>query len=461
MGGISVKEERRFTEGAILEPLMRFALPVMFALFLQAMYGAVDLFVVGKFAAPEDVSAVSTGSQITLTLGNLISSLAMGTTVYLGHQIGMGNAKRGGEIIGASVALFLSVGAALSVSVPFLAAQIASAMNAPPEAFAQTVAYIRICGGGMIAIVAYNLLGSVFRGMGDSSTPLLTVFVACLCNIAGDFLLIAGLGLGAAGAAVATVAAQLVSVAVSLAVIARREYPFEFRRSMIRFAGGVIRRILKLGVPIAFQDLLVGFSFLVIQAVVNDLGVVASAGVGVSEKVCGFIMLVPAAFMQSISAFVAQNIGAGKPGRALAALRSSIAVSFVFGVGMCLLSFFGGQILCGAFAKDADIIAAGAEYLRAYAIDCLLTCFLFCFIGFYNGLGTTRFVMVQGIFGAFCVRIPVCLFMSRWEPVTLFHIGLSTPCSTAAQIALCFLWLAWVRRKTPYLSGDSPQMTPM
>ena len=449
-----MRKEGNFTEGAILGPLMRFALPVMFALFLQAMYGAVDLFVVGKFAAPEDVSAVSTGSQITLTLGNLISSLAMGTTVYLGHQIGMGNAKRGGEIIGASVALFMAIGAALSVTLPFCAEGISSAMNAPEEAFAQTTAYVRICGGGMIAIVAYNLLGSVFRGMGDSSTPLLTVCIACLCNIVGDFLLIAGLHLGAAGAAVATVAAQLASVAASLLIIARRKFPFDFRRSMIRFEGTVVRQVLKLGVPIAFQDLLVGFSFLVIQAIVNALGVTASAGVGVSEKVCGFIMLVPAAFMQSISAFVAQNIGAGKPNRALAALRASVAVSFAFGVTMFLLSFFGGHILCGAFAKDAEIIGAGAEYLRAYAIDCLLTCFLFCFIGFYNGLGTTRFVMVQGIFGAFCVRIPVCLLMSRREPVTLFHIGLSTPCSTAAQIALCFLWLAWVRQRTPYLSAS-------
>ena len=449
-----MQREKHFTEGKILGPLMAFALPVLFALFLQAMYGAVDLLVVGRFATPEDVSAVSTGSQIMLTLSNLVSSLAMGTTVYFGQQIGMGNAKRGGEIIGASIALFLSIGVALSVIVPFFAVEIAESMNAPDSALSQTVAYIRICGGGMIAIVAYNLIGSIFRGMGDSTTPLLTVCIACVCNVAGDFLLIALLRLGAAGAAIATVSAQLISVVCSLLFIARRDYPFTFQRRMIRFAGGIIRQVLKLGIPIAFQDLLVGFSFLVIQAVVNALGVTASAGVGVAEKVCGFIMLVPAAFMQSISAFVAQNIGAGKPDRAVKALKSAVAVSFVFGVGMCLLSFFGGNVLCGIFAKDAAIITAGAEYLKAYAIDCLLTCFLFCFIGFYNGLGTTRFVMAQGIAGAFCVRIPVCLLMSRWEPVTLFHIGLSTPCSTVAQIALCFLWLAWVRKKTPLLTPD-------
>lgn len=449
-----MQKETHFTEGRILGPLMAFALPVLFALFLQAMYGAVDLLVVGKFAEPEDVSAVSTGAQIMLTLGNLVSSLAMGTTVYFGHQIGMGNAKRGGEIIGASIALFLTIGAALSLAVPLFSVQIAEAMNAPEAAFSQTVLYIRICGGGMIAIVAYNLIGSIFRGMGDSTTPLVTVGIACVCNIAGDLLLIAGLHLGAAGAAIATVAAQLVSVLCSLALISHRKYPFTFQRCMVRYAGDIIRQILKLGIPIAFQDLLVGLSFLVMQAVVNALGVTASAGVGVAEKVCGFIMLVPAAFMQSISAFVAQNIGAGKPDRAIRALRSAIAVSCAFGVAMFLLSFFGGKLLCGVFSNDGEIISAGAEYLKAYAIDCLLTCFLFCFIGFYNGLGTTRFVMAQGIAGAFCVRIPVCFLMSRWEPVTLFHIGLSTPCSTVAQIALCFLWMAWIRNRTPLLTAE-------
>lgn len=447
-----MREETRFTEGRILGPLMAFALPVLFALFLQAMYGAVDLLVVGKFAKPEDVSAVSTGAQITLTLGNLVSSLAMGSTVYFGHQIGMGNAKRGGEIIGASIALFLTIGAALSVTVPLFSVQIAGAMNAPEAAFSQTALYIRICGGGMIAIVAYNLIGSIFRGMGDSTTPLVTVGIACICNIAGDLFLIAGLHLGAAGAAIATVAAQLVSVLCSLALISRRKYPFTFQRSMVRYVGDIIRQILKLGIPIAFQDLLVGLSFLVVQAVVNALGLTASAGVGVAEKVCGFIMLIPAAFMQSISAFVAQNIGAGKPDRAIRALRSAVAVSCAFGVSMFLLSFFGGKLLCGVFSNDGEIITAGAEYLKAYAIDCLLTCFLFCFIGFYNGLGTTHFVMAQGIAGAFCVRIPVCLLMSRWEPVTLFHIGLSTPCSTVAQIVLCFLWMAWIRNRTLLLA---------
>ncbi|MBQ2101863.1 MAG: MATE family efflux transporter [Lachnospiraceae bacterium] len=442
-----MNEKTNFTQGRILLPLMRFALPVMFAMFLQAMYGAVDLFVVGKFATPEDVSAVSTGSMIMMTLANIMTSMAMGTTIYFGQQIGMGKTKKGGEIIGASIALFLFLGLVMSVVIPLSATQISQVMQAPAEAFDKTVQYVRICGAGMIAIVAYNLIGAIFRGMGDSKTPLMAVAIACVFNIIGDLVLIAGMGLGAAGAAIATVGAQIISVICSIAVVSRRKFPFEFNLKMIRFQKEIIRHVLGLGLPIALQDFLVGLSFLVVQAIVNTLGVTASAGVGVAEKVCGFIMLVPASFMQSISAFVAQNVGAGKMDRAHKALRSSIAVSFVFGFTMFVLAFFRGSLLTGLFAKDQEVILAGAEYLKSYAIDCLFTCFLFCFIGFYNGCGNTRFVMAQGIIGAFFVRIPVCFLMSRWEPVTLFHIGLATPCSTVVQILMCFGFLFYLSRK--------------
>ena len=440
-------EKTNFTQGRIIVPLLRFALPVMFALFLQAMYGAVDLFVVGKFATPEDVSAVSTGSMIMMTLANIVTSMSMGTTVYFGQQIGMGKTKKGGEIIGASIALFAAIGIVMSVLVPMLAPGISQVMQAPADAFEKTVSYVRICGGGMIAIIAYNLIGAIFRGMGDSKTPLLAVGIACVANIIGDLALIAGLGLGAAGAAIATVAAQVISVICSVIVVSRKKFAFEFHLGMIRFQKEIIGRVLRLGIPIALQDFLVGISFLVIQAIVNTLGVTASAGVGVAEKVCGFIMLVPSAFMQSISAFVAQNVGAGKPDRARKALRSAILVSFVFGFSMFVLAFFHGTLLTGLFAKDQEVILAGAEYLKSYAIDCLLTCFLFCFIGFYNGCGNTTFVMVQGIVGAFLVRIPVCFLMSRWEPVKLFHIGLATPCSTVVQIVLCFGFLLYLSGK--------------
>lgn len=243
--------------------------------------------------------------------------------------------------------------------------------------------------------------------------------------------------MGAAGAALATVLAQAASVFFSIIIIRRKELPFAFSVKDIRFNGIYIKKILGLGIPIALQDLLVSISFLVILAIVNGLGLTASAGVGVAEKMCGFIMLVPSAYMQSMSAFVAQNIGAEKPRRARMALLCGIASSLAVGIVIAYMSFFHGDILAGIFSKDADVIHAAADYLRAYAIDCIFTSFLFCFIGYFNGCGKTTFVMLQGIIGAFGVRLPVSWLMSRQAEVSLFHIGLATPASTIVQIVLC------------------------
>lgn len=196
-----MRKEADFTTGPIVGPLLRFSLPILLALFLQALYGAVDLLVVGKYATAADVSGVAIGSQIMMTITNLISAFAMGTTILLGQKIGEGDRTSGGKIIGTSIVFFLTVGAVMTVLLPLLSDALAQAMNAPEEAFAETGHYIAICGGGSIMIVAYNVLGSVMRGMGDSRTPLLTVAIASACNIAGDLLLIAHFDMGAAGAA--------------------------------------------------------------------------------------------------------------------------------------------------------------------------------------------------------------------------------------------------------------------
>ena len=432
-----MKRISNFTEGAILAPLLKFMLPVLAAMFLQAMYGAADLLVVGHFADNTDVSAVSTGSQIVLTLTNLIVSFAMGVTVTIGKRIGEKRTEDAVKTVGTGIVLFLIIGFVFTLISVFGATFMAKALNAPKEAFALTIKYIRICGAGFVIIVAYNVLGSMFRGLGDSKTPLIAVAIACVFNIVGDIVFVACFHMGAGGAAYATVMAQLLSVIISLVLI-RNRLPFEFHLKDIRIDKSAIYLIVKMGLPIALQDFLVGISFLVLQAVVNLLGVNASAGVGVAEKVCAFIMLVPSAFMQSMSSFVAQNIGAAKPDRARKALKYGIMVSFAFGASMFFLTFFHGDLLAEIFSKNTETIANAFEYLKAYAIDCLLTCFLFCFIGYYNGVGNTKFVMLQGICGAFLVRIPVALVMSRMTG-SLFLIGLATPCSTIIQIIMCFI----------------------
>lgn len=442
-----MEKNTSFTEGKILQPLILFAFPVLLALFLQAMYGAVDLLIVGKFATSADVSAVSTGSQIMTTLTNLISSFAMGTTILLGQQIGSGRKEEGGKTVGTAVLMFAGIAILMSIIMVIFAPQISSIMNAPEEAFQKTVNYIRICGSGMLVIVAYNLIGCIFRGLGDSKTPLITVAIACVCNIAGDLLLCAVFHMGTEGAAIATVFAQIISVVASFLFIRKKELPFIIRRTDIRIHREYLGKMVGFGAPTALQDLLVSISFLIILAIVNSMGVIASAGVGVAEKVCAFIMLISSAFMQSMSAFVAQNYGAGLMRRARKALHYGIAVSFSIGVVMFLITFFHGNLLAGIFSSDTEVVLAAADYLKAYAIDCLFTAIFFCYTGFYNGIGKTRFVMIQGILGAFFVRVPVSYIMSIQPDASLFHIGLATPMSSILQLVLCVGFMLILQRR--------------
>lgn len=442
-----MKNTQNFTEGKILSPLIRFALPVLLALFLQAMYGAVDLLIVGQFGKATDVSAVSTGSQILHSITVVITGLAMGITILTGQRIGEKKPEEAGKTIGAGICLFFLVAVLITIVMTVWAGAISRIMQAPEEAFEQTTAYVRICSAGTVFIIAYNVLGSIFRGIGDSKMPLITVSIACVLNIGCDLLLVSVFHMGAAGAALATVFAQAVSVLLSFLIIRRQNLPFRLSRKDVCFDWKVIRKILSLGTPVAFQDLLVSISFLVIIAIVNSMGVIASAGVGVAEKLCAFIMLVPSAYMQSMSAFVAQNVGAKQLNRAKKALMYGIGTSVMAGLLMFYLSFFHGAWMSGLFARDQQVILAAADYLRAYAIDCILTSFLFCFMGYFNGSGKTLFVMGQGILGAFCVRIPVAYLVSRIAGVSLFYIGLATPASTVVQIVLCLGYFFYTGRR--------------
>ena len=397
-----MEQQHDFTKGPILPLLLRFALPVLLALLLQAMYGAVDLQVVGRFGTAADISAVSTGGQIMQSITIVITGLAMGVTVLLGQRIGECNLREAGCAVGCGICLFAIVAAVVTVVMLLAAPQTAAIMHAPVDAFSGTVAYTRICSAGAVFIVAYNILGSIFRGIGDSVMPLITVLIACICNIAGDLLLVGGFHMGVAGAAYATVAAQAISVALSLMLIRRRKLPFTLERGDVRPDAALIRQIL---------------------------------------------MLVPSAYMQSMSAFVAQNIGAGQARRAARALWCGVATSLAAGFIMGWFTFFHGDILVGLFVDDAAVIAAAWEYLKAYAIDCLFTSFLFCFVGYFNGCGQTLFVMVQGLLGAVGIRLPLAFLISRLLPGSIFALGLSSPCSTLIQILLCGFWYVRCRKQ--------------
>ena len=462
MGSQSIlkkQDEKQLTEGKILPSLLFFAFPVLLALFLQAMYGAADLMIVGHFSGTFDQSGVASGSQLLCLTTMVVTGFSMGVTVYIGNAVGAGNPERAGRGIGNATLLFGTVAVLLTFILVLFSEPLAGILDAPPEAFSATASYIRICGFGSLFIIAYNLLGAVFRGLGDSKTPLMTVAVACVVNIIGDLFLVGYLHLGATGAAAATVTAQALSVFVSLLVLRNRTLPFTIRREDFSYDAETFRKIVLVGLPIGFQELLVQFSFLFIQIVVNGMGVRASAGIGVAEKVISFLMLVSSAYMQSMSAFVAQNMGAGKYRRARKAVFYGMATGVFAGSLTWSLAFFFGDVLSGLFTSEQAVILLSHEYLKGFSFDCMLTAVLFCFIGYFNGSGKTLFVMLQGVAGAFLIRTPIVYFLSTTEWAGLFHIAAATPISSVIQIGMCIAAYRYYRNDlcpdlAPRVSAD-------
>lgn len=441
------QDRRSFVEGSVFGALIRFAVPVLGALVLQAAYGAVDLLVVGKFGDAASISAVGTGSTFMQMLTFIITSLAMGSTVIIGRHIGEQKPRAAGDAVGTTIVMFAVLGAVLTVVLECFAEGIVAALRVPPESTAKTTLYLRICSGGIFVIIAYNVISGILRGVGNANLPFLFVGIACAVNIAGDLVLVGIFQMDVAGAAIATVGAQLVSVAASLLILRRQNLPISFSRRQCRIHENELRMILAVGIPIALQEATVEFSFLVVNSIVNHMGLMPSAGYGVAQKIVSFIMLVPATIMQTVSAFVAQNIGAEKPERARSGFLTAMLAGCTAGLAIFSAGFFGGARISALFTSDPAVIAQSFDYLRGFSADCIFTCILFSCCGYLNGCGRSIPVMIQGITSALCVRLPVALLASRLPDASLMPVGFATPVSTIYGIIFFAICFAYFRRK--------------
>lgn len=434
-----------FTQGSILKKLIKFMVPILGALILQAAYGAADILIVGKFGTTSGISAVSTGSSIVNMIIFTVAGLSMGVTVLIGRYIGEKEPQKIGRLIGGAICFFTLFSLIMSVALLTLARPAAMLMQAPAEALDLTVQYVRICGGGIFFIIAYNVISSVFRGMGDSKLPLIFVAIACGVNVVCDLLFVAVFKWNVMGAALATVMAQAVSVILSLVIIRRRELPFEMHIKDIRF-NRQIGKFIGVGLPIAFQELMTQLSFLALCAFINRLGLEASSGYGVANKITAFVMLVPGSLMQSMAAFVAQNVGAGLERRAKKTMLCGMGLGAAVGVPIMIIVFFFGNILSMAFADDAAVIAQSAAYLKGFAPEAIVTCILFSFMGYYNGHNRTVFVMSQGLAQTLLVRLPLSFYMSILPDTTLTLIGLAAPAATVFGITINLIYYAHFRK---------------
>lgn len=435
-----------FTQGSILKKLVAFMMPVLGALILQAAYGAVDLLVVGRFGSTSGLSGVSTGSQVLNLVTFVVIQTAMGITVLIARYLGEKKPEQIGSVIGGAAIVFTIISVILFVVMVGFARPISILMQAPAEAVDLTATYVRICGAGIFFIVAYNLLSAIFRGLGDSKSPLLFVLVACIINVFGDLALVAGLHMDAAGAAIATVAAQACSVIFAVILLMKKKLPFTITRKDFRL-NSQCRKFLEIGLPLALQEFLTQVSFLALCAFVNRLGLEASSGYGVACKIVNFAMLVPSALMQSMASFVSQNVGAGKPRRAKQSMFTGIGVGLVVGCFVFALVMLKGDVLAGCFTTDAAVIQKGFAYLKGFAPETLVTAVLFSMVGYFNGNNKTVWVMTQGLIQTLLVRLPFAYIMSIQPNASLTMIGLAAPVSTTVGIILNVGFYLYLNRK--------------
>ncbi len=440
------KKNADFTQGSILKKLFWFMVPILGALILQAAYGAVDLLVVGRFGSTSGLSAVSTGSQILNLVTFVVTQLAMGITVLIARYLGEKKPEKIGPILGGAAIVFALISVGLCILLVGFARPISVLVQAPEESLELTVDYVRICGGGIFFIVAYNLLSAIFRGLGDSKSPLIFVLVACVVNIVGDLLLVAVLHMDAAGAALATIFAQTVSVICAVVMLLKKKLPFSLTKKDFRF-NAQCGKFLQIGLPLALQECLTQLSFLALCAFVNRLGLEASSGYGVASKIVNFAMLVPSALMQSMASFVSQNVGAGNSKRAKQSMFTGIGVGLGFGCVVFALVMMKGDVLAGFFSTDLSVIQKGFDYLKGFAPETIVTAVLFSMIGYFNGNQKTFWVMTQGLIQTLLVRLPMAYFMSIQPNASLTLIGLAAPTSTVVGILLNIGFYIYLKRQ--------------
>lgn len=429
--------KRELTSGSVMKNLLFFSLPYLLSFFLQTLYGMADLLIIGQYGGVADTTAVSVGSQVMHMLTVMIVGLAMGATVNIGQAIGGRDNRRAALFTGNTVTLFMGLSSVLTLLLLILRSAIVFAVSTPADAAAVTVDYLTICFIGIPFITAYNIISAVFRGMGDSKSPMYFIAVACAANIALDYLFIGALGMGPAGAALGTVLSQAISVIISLIVIKRRSTGLALTKADIRPNKQIIGKILKIGIPVAMQDGFIQIAFMVITVIANRRGLNDAAAVGIVEKIIGFLFLVPSSMLSAVSALGAQNIGAQKPERARKTLLYAIFIAAGFGGTVAVIMQFLSSGAVSLFTDSAVVTRLGGEYLRGYAWDCLFAGIHFAFSGYFCACGKSGISFMHNMIAILLVRIPGAYFMSSMFPGTLYPMGLATAAGSLLSAIIC------------------------
>lgn len=440
------------TQGSILGNIITFSLPYELAYFLQILYGLADLFVIGHFCNVDSTTAVSNGAQVMYLFTCVVIGLAMGTTVCLGRAVGAKDQRRASNIIGNTATMFLGLSVVLAFVLLVFRNGIVSLIDTPAEAVGATCDYLTVCFIGIPFIMAYNIIASIFRGLGDSKSPMYFVAIACVVNIILDYFFIGWIGLGAMGAALGTTLSQAFSVLVALAAIRKHRQVFDVHRENFKLQKPIISNILKVGFPIAMQDGFIQIAFIAITIIANGRGLYDAAAVGIVEKFIGLVFIVPSAMLSTVSAIASQNIGARQVSRAQRTMWYAMTITTSYGIIMAITMQFIPDVAVRLFTDDAHVIGLGSEYLRGYVWDCIFAGLHFCFSGFFTACGYSIISFAHNFVSIVCARVPLVYLASEMYPDTLYPMGLATCFGSVLSCVVCIVAYQWVRKKIAFTS---------
>ena len=446
--------EKNLTKGSVFKTVVYFSLPYLLSYFLQTLYGMADLFIVGQFNGVDSITAVSIASQVMHMITVMIVGLAMGATVMIGRAVGAGKHEEVSSAIGNTIALFMTLSVIIMSVLLMVVKPIASVMLTPPEAFGETVTYLTICMIGIPFITGYNIISSIFRGLGDSKSPMYFIGIACAANIVLDYLFIGVFKLGAAGAALGTTLSQTISVIVSLTFIRKRKMGISLSLKDIKPKTAVMINLLKVGIPVALQDGFIQISFLIITIIANNRGLNDAAAVGIVEKIIGILFLVPSSMLSAVSVLSAQNAGAGKHDRARQTLWIGILITVVFGIISAVIMQFTAGSVIGLFTDNTKVILLGGQYMSSYVWDCIFAGIHFCFSGYFCAYGLSGISFIHNSVSIVCARIPLAYLASIYFADTLFPMGIAAPVGSILSVVICISVFIWLSKRPGKLNGS-------
>lgn len=411
-----------------------------------------DLYIIGQFEGVDNITAVSIGSQVMHMITVMIVGLAMGATVTIGQAIGANQKEQASDLIGNTIAMFIAGSVVVAGLLNLCVSNIVSCMSTPAEAIEGTKVYLTICFIGIPFITAYNVLSSIFRGMGDSKSSMYFIAVACVSNILLDYLFIGVMRLGSAGAALGTTISQTISVIVALIVILKRKTELTLRKRNFKLRKSITGKILKIGIPVALQDGFIQIAFLIITIIANKRGLNDAAAVGIVEKIIGMLFLVPSSMLSAVSALAAQNIGAGKHKRASKTLQYAVIMCVGFGIITTIVIQFAAEPIVEMFSHNNEVIRLGSQYICGYIYDCIFAGIHFCFSGYFCAYGRSGISFVHNVMSIVLIRVPGAYLASKLFANTLFPMGLAATLGSFLSVIICIIFYLRMKR-----SKDKPQ----